>query len=113
MPKLPEKTNSRKHSSLKTIGTNKTTEVRPNMKDVSIDVCRLNSSKTQVGSKSKTQIVRLQSEIFMICDGSLLEDAGIPNLAMLMALLHEVPKGQILQKQKKVENKFPHYYDEA
>lgn len=45
MFKLLEKINLRKYSLLKIIGINKIIEVRLNMKDVLIDVCRLNLLK--------------------------------------------------------------------
>lgn len=58
----PKKTNSIKHGSLKTKrkkkkkkkSRNKMIEIRPNRRGVTINVHRLNSSKTQIGSKAKS-----------------------------------------------------------
>lgn len=52
-------------------------EIRSNIIGVTINVRRLNSSKTQIRSKAQIQIVRPWGEIFLIFDGSLPEDLGI------------------------------------
>lgn len=72
-----KKTNSIKHGSLKTKSRSKTIEIRSNIIGVTINVHRLNSSKTPIRSKAQIQIVRPWSEIFLMFDGSLQEDLGI------------------------------------
>lgn len=52
-------------------------EIRPNRRGVTINVHRLNSSKTQTGSKAKIYIIRPQSEICVIFDDNVLQDPRI------------------------------------
>ena len=46
------------------------------------------------------QIIRLQNKVFMMFDGALLEDPGIPIPILPTSPSHEVPKRQTLQTRK-------------